>query len=1107
MGTVGDLIAKLFCDSTDFDKNIKKSQKEVQEFKRKTEREAAAVNNSFNKMGSAVAKINPGLGNIIGSLGKVAPLAAAGTVAFGLFKQVIQQSETAMDNLEKKTSQLSGAWEHITTTISNGNIFSGMTSSLQEAVRLAGELAEIMDNLGTLSGYRNLDKTEAETNLSELKEMIKAGASKEDIAKQVEKTKASIARFDKDSGKMVSDLKAVYDDLLESFYNDIKGGGHVGLQSGKHFIEKFATNTGWRTSIESWKTYFDENVKNIFGKYTKLDSLKTNKIFEKFLKDTKLYDSYLFNDFKRGGSEGEKYIDDIISIITGVISKKEDSKYGIENIQKTRSAWLDIKRESSEMHTSLYKRMGEYLNKKPEKAGGGRGRGVYTSKQEAPKERTLQDILDDLDKSLAWNKYLAQNLGEDVTGLNLSTLEKTANELKDLLKNTTDEEQRKQILSVLKTINNVINKPKANKNSAGNANFENIYGNEIGNLSLNDKSAEYKKINEDINKEIEKELKKNIPESFRSGGALGGLNLQEAISADIAKEFKYDADRFLKDRYSGKPSDLVKRTVKSIFEAFKLNDLGLNASLDGALDTSSNNFNPLNNKISSFIPFGELSKLDIPIEYPEKFYFSSLASTKFSSGVASIVKKYTGFDSFRKNFAKNAYSEFDRLISEDAIIKPEDVNKILYQVYLDTIKKHSDDAPDFFKNSGYFNNFIEDKTNINFNDEKTKSKVDLILGERNKNELIYQELLNNIDVPKEAKAESGEDLITINAKSRAIGNINFGTNYIIDFINEFSKNNIYEKAEILKSIKDVLVKRREALTGLMTAANIGENKDKLKSDYKGLRLIQLEKEKRSNKGVLSEENQKEYEKLKKETSNDFSNFSDAEIDTFAERLTREVEKLEKAIEESNRIRKDLEDKTNQTDDIVNRIKKEEEENNVLRERQKGLSELSNKYMSVADSAAQVGAAFSSLDSEFGDVAGSIFNIIGITSEAIGKILGMATAEGTLSAMKLPWPKNLAAIATVIAAGASVASQVRGVTSRKYATGGIVSGPGTGISDSIPIRVSNGEMILNHRQQSNLFNLLDKGSCTEGKIEFKNKLVGSDIIGSATTYNKRRNLIL
>ena len=1097
---IGELITRLFCDSSNFDNNIKKSQKEVQEFKRKTEREAAAVNKAFNSMGSAVGSVSPQIGSLIGSLGKIAPLAAAGTAAFEGFKQVIQQSESAMDDLDKKTEQLKGAWEHITTTISNGNIFNGMVSSLRESVRLAGELQEIIDDLGTLGGYHKLNTSEVTSNIAYLKELKKSGASKEEINKQIAKTKASLVRFATTSGKIAADLELEYDNLLEGLYDKVKGGGRVGLKAGTHFIDKFATDTNWRDSIVSWSNYLDK-FKNFFGVRSEsaLSPLKTDKSFEKFLKQTKIYDSYLFKSFQEGKKEGYEYIKDVISLVVGTVDKKEDSKYGIVNIQNVKSAWLDTKREASETHNSFYKQYNDIVNKpgKPGKSGGGGS--VYSSKQEAPKERTLQDILDDLDKSLIWNKYLAQNLGEDVTGANLFSLEKTANELKDLLKNTTDEEQRQKIISELKTIYNIINKPKEVKKPADKANFENIYGNEIGNLSLNNSTREQVLSSAKEAKEWEIAFR----DAYKDDKNLK-VDLDDVVSADTARKYSYDANEYFKDNLYENIDDYNKKIVQSIFNAYKFSDykfLNSEKKYKPASDP--------NNKISSFIPFGELSKLDIPIKYPEEFYSEREASTKFSSGVSSVVKKYTGFDTFRRDFAKNAYSEFDRLISEGNIITPNDVNKILYQVYLDTIKMHTDDTPDFFKNASDFYEFVNKKTNTNFNDKETKSKVNLILGEKNKNELIYQELLNNVSVPKEAKAGFGNDLATINAKSRSIKDINFGTDYIIGFINELSKGNTYEKARLLSEIKNKLIERREALTGLVATTDIGEDRVKLENNYKNLRLIQLEREKRSNKGVLSEENQKEYEELKKETGNDFSGSTNTQLETYEESFTSDAEKLAKSIEESNSIREDLEDKINQNDEIGNRIQKEEEENNVLRERQKELSKLSSDYMSVADSAYQIGAAFSTLDSKFGDVAGVLLNVVGITAEAIGKLIGMATAEGVSNAFKLPWPQNLAAVATVVAAGASAAGQIAGLASKKYATGGIVSGPGTGISDSIPIRVSNGEMILNHRQQSNLFNLLDKGGSSNSKLssgEVEFKISGSSLVGVLKNYNNINNKI-
>ena len=1099
MATVGDLIAKLFCDSTDFDKNIKKSQKEVQEFKRKTEQTSAKINSSFSSMGSAVGKVSPKIGSLVGSLGKLGAVAAVGGAAIGGLSEAVKHNEFLTDAWEKKVTQASGALDTLWTTMAQGaNSWRNLISNLKESISLYGKLAEIKDNLGTLGGYvgyAEVSSSNVEAKMSKYKEVKKnPNATKEQIAKARKDAEDSINRDYVVTLEQKKLLKEQYETQVDAIYSQINGQNPVPYKRGRKIIKDF---------IED-KPYYNrfKDAASRFSSTASADQLIKNKFFKSLVKNL-FRNAYSEDAYKSMFDPSMlKYNRGVIAGIRDFIKNLADKlpeETFLKPAQDTLVNINSIEATASERKNAYFKQLATDETIKP-----GKGGSVYTSKQEAPKERTLQDILDDLDKSLAWNKYLAQNLGEDVTKSNLSTLEKTTNELKDLLKNTTDEEQRKQILSILKTIYNTVNKPREAKKPANDANFEGIYGNEIGNLSLNDKSAEYKKINEDINKEIEKELKINIPKNFTSG-ALGGISLQEVVSADIAKEYNYDADRFLKDRYNGEPSDIVKRVVQSIFSAFKLNNFGMNASLDSALNATDLSYDPLNNKIKSFIPFGNLSKLNIPIKYPETFYSSSLASSKFSSGVSAITKKFTGFDNFNRDFAKSAYSRFDKLIEEGNIITPNDVNKILYQVYLDTIRKHSEDTPDFFKNNRDFINFVNDKTS--FKDIKNNSKIDLILGEKNKNALVYQELLNNIGTPKEAKAGLGDDLVTINSKSRSIKDINFGTDHIIDIIKVLSDDNIYEYAKLLKEVKDKLIERREALTNLIATTDTGEYSVKLESNYKNLRLIQLEKEKRSNKGVLSEDNQNEYDELKKETSNDFSKFTDAQLETFVESTTTEVEKLIKLIEESNSIRNVLEDKINQTDDVGNRIQKEEEENNVLRERQKELSKLSNEYMSVADSAYQIGAAFSSLDNKFGDIASVLLNVVGITAEAIGKLIGMATAKGVSNAFELPWPQNLAAIATVVAAGASAAGQIAGLTSRKYATGGIVSGPGTSISDSIPIRVSNGEMILNHRQQGNLFNLLDKGSGAEGKIEFKNKLVGSDIIGSATTYNKRRNLIL
>lgn len=1097
MATVGELVAKLFCDSKNFDNNIKKSQKEVQEFKRKTEREAAAINNSFNSIGSAAGRVAPQLGNVISAFGKIAAPAAAAGAAFKAFTEVAKHNEAMMDSWEKKITQATVVLDSFWTSLSQSNGFAIFNNNLSHTIEMAGDLADALDSIGTLNGFSGLTSSKVDAAIAKFKEVNKdPNATKEQKIKAENDAKAAIEENYKVNQAKITEYQKAYRSQMGLMIDRTTEGTRISRKTARGIISDYATNISKYNEVNSIAGLLK-------GKSAKelLYSDYFKRVVKKFGLDFKgLFDPAMFKTSKRYLEEYRDFFVHLAELTESGNLAQVQSFLKEENLIKVGNS---MQKTAYLKQVSLIKE-GEYVE-----GSGKAGRSVYASKQEAPKERTLQDMLDDLDKSLVWNKYLAQNLGEDVTGLNLSSLEKTANELKDLLKNTTDEEQRKQIISVLKTIYNNTTKAKEIKKPVNSANFEGIYGNEIGNLSLNDKSAEYKRFKEKIDKEIENELKKNVPESFIQGG-MKGVNIQEAISAETAKEFKYDADRFLKDKYIGEPSDIIKRTVQSIFDAFKLNDFGMNASLDGALNATDLNYDPLNNKIKSFIPFGNLSKLDIPIKYPEIFYSSSLASSKFSSGVSAIVKKFTGFDSFNRDFAKSAYSKFDKLIEEGNIITPDDVNKILYKVYLDTIKKHSDNTPDFFKDDTNFYKFIKDRTDIKFdpNDKEANSKVNLILGEKNKNELIYQELLNNIGSAKIAKAGLKNDLTNLNTNFRTISNINFGSDYIIGFINELSKGNIYEKAEILKNIKNALVERRKILTEYMLNFDTGEDRVKLENRYKNIRLIQLEKEKRSNKGVLSDDKQKEYEELIKELGNNYSESTDTQLDTYAEQSTREAEKLAKLIEENNKIRKDLEDKTNETDDIGNRIQREEEENNVLRERQKTLNELSNKYMSVADSAYQIGAAFSTLDSKFGDIAGVLLNVVGITAEAIGKLIGMATAQGVSNAFKLPWPQNLAAVATVIAAGASAAGQIAGLSSRKYATGGIVSGPGTSISDSIPIRVSNGEMILNHRQQGNLFNLLDKGGSksklSSGEVEFR--ISGSSLVGVLRNYNNVNNKV-
>lgn len=98
--------------------------------------------------------------------------------------------------------------------------------------------------------------------------------------------------------------------------------------------------------------------------------------------------------------------------------------------------------------------------------------------------------------------------------------------------------------------------------------------------------------------------------------------------------------------------------------------------------------------------------------------------------------------------------------------------------------------------------------------------------------------------------------------------------------------------------------------------------------------------------------------------------------------------------------------------------------------------------------------------------------------------GVATAKGITQAMSVPFPGNLAAIATTIATIlAGITSAVSTVKSAKLASGGLVSGPGTATSDSVPAMLSNGESVMNARSTAMFGPLLSTLNQAGGGVAF------------------------
>ena len=172
-----------------------------------------------------------------------------------------------------------------------------------------------------------------------------------------------------------------------------------------------------------------------------------------------------------------------------------------------------------------------------------------------------------------------------------------------------------------------------------------------------------------------------------------------------------------------------------------------------------------------------------------------------------------------------------------------------------------------------------------------------------------------------------------------------------------------------------------------------------------------------------------------------------------------------------------------------------------------------KLSDVGESIGYIGDMFSSLSDVVGEESGKVFQAIGSSISAVGqaiaKISSLMMAEGAASVMDLPYPANLAALATVIATVTSVIGSIASVASQQFADGGIVKGSTT-IGDFVPIRANAGEMILNGTQQSRLFKMLNNPTISttlSGGENVTFTIHGGDLQGTLNNYNRKRGRVI
>lgn len=155
-----------------------------------------------------------------------------------------------------------------------------------------------------------------------------------------------------------------------------------------------------------------------------------------------------------------------------------------------------------------------------------------------------------------------------------------------------------------------------------------------------------------------------------------------------------------------------------------------------------------------------------------------------------------------------------------------------------------------------------------------------------------------------------------------------------------------------------------------------------------------------------------------------------------------------------------------------------------------------------EAASQITGALSGLFEQLGE-DNKAFAILSKTL-ALAEIAintGKAISEGVASAAGLIFPANIPAIASTIATViANMTTAISLVKSAKFADGGLVEGPGTGTSDSIPAMLSNGESVMTARATSMFSPILSyinqAGGGAPIVVEKGSQAMGEDMIARA-----------
>ena len=168
-----------------------------------------------------------------------------------------------------------------------------------------------------------------------------------------------------------------------------------------------------------------------------------------------------------------------------------------------------------------------------------------------------------------------------------------------------------------------------------------------------------------------------------------------------------------------------------------------------------------------------------------------------------------------------------------------------------------------------------------------------------------------------------------------------------------------------------------------------------------------------------------------------------------------------------------------------------------------LDAVKTSYEGIAETIGSVSNVIGQVDSAWAQMTTTILNGI---AQIIPQLVAEKGAQGSLAISKgVAAASGLTPPWNLIMIGTTVAAILAALGTQPVAEGGIVGGTSFK-GDKIYARLNSGEMVLNGRQQANLFNMINNGGLIGGgKVTFEIK--GRELVGVLNNYNNKRNKVL